>query len=190
MPTLCIQVQLPYRIVWQVLGWQQSQKMSSEVVTGFYRRYFVLCKVFLLEKCAYSAFKIVACGFSGIVVCSLQCAFQQSAKPENWVNPRKISCRGCQAWSLSHFFRQSCGRRPSQVNFLLEPMSALCFRLAALGVLRLASATCNLTFNNLARQTFGLILAKVSSGDVPRVIRGFPYTRFVRCSTPSHFSSD
>ena len=36
--------------VWIVLGWQQSQKMSSEVVTGFYRRYFVLCKVFFYWK--------------------------------------------------------------------------------------------------------------------------------------------
>jgi hypothetical protein len=52
------------------------------------------------KKCAYSAFKIVACGFSDIAVCSLQCAFQQSAKPENWVNSPKSFFRGCQAWSF------------------------------------------------------------------------------------------
>ena len=70
-------------IVWQVLGWQQSPKLFSEVVTGFYRHYFVLCKVFLLKKCAYSDFKIVACGFSGIAVCSLQCV---STATHHWIS--------------------------------------------------------------------------------------------------------
>ena len=39
------------------LGLTTVAKMSSEVVTGFYRRYFVLCKVFLLEKMCIFCFQ-------------------------------------------------------------------------------------------------------------------------------------
>lgn len=95
-------------IVWQVLGWQQSPKLFLEVVTGFYRRYFVLCKVFLLEKMCIFCFQ--NCCMWIFWQCSVQLAMCVSTicQARNWVNSRKNFFRGCQPGHWD-FFRQSCG---------------------------------------------------------------------------------